>query len=57
MYAKEEGEKMVLSRSGAFMLTAELKITEYVYHGACTTVLNTDTPSSEHCPVLSKCIL
>ena len=35
----------------------ETKYHGYEYHGACTTVLIIDTPSSEHCPVLSKCIL
>ena len=39
------------------MLTVKENDHGYVYHGAFTTVLTTDIPSSEHCPVLSKCIL
>ena len=35
----------------------ETKDHGYVYRGACTTVLATNIPSSEHCPVLSKCII
>ena len=35
----------------------ETKYHGYGYHGACTIVLTIDVPSSEHCPVLSKCIL
>ena len=35
----------------------ETKYHGYGYHGACTTVLTIDIPSSKYCPVLSKCIL
>ena len=35
----------------------ETKDHGYVYHGGCTTLLTTDIPSSEHCPVSSKCII